>query len=428
MTALLTMLLNLLARGYLWRFKPTLIGVTGNTGKTTTKEAVAAVLATRYRVRATGGNLNNELGMPATIIGDFADTYYRHGGTPLFWLSVLWSGVVGLFASADHYPEILVLEYGADRPGDIRRLARRFRPQVAVVTHVGDVPVHVEFFASPKELAAEKAQLVRALSPRGSAVLNGDDLTVLEMREVTHASVLTFGIGAGASVQVSDIHPKVLGNRPAGVSFNITADGASMPCVVAGVLGAGIARATAAAVAVGLTQGIGLADAVEAVSRMVPPPGRLRLLAGIRESVLVDDTYNASPAAMHLAIDTVRQLPGRKVLVLGDMRELGSHSVQAHQSIGTMAAEVADTLVCVGDGGRIMYDAAGNQLEPQRVHWYPDSTTAAPEVQKLIRSGDIILVKGSQGVRMERIVREIMAEPQRAPQLLVRQSARWLSK
>ncbi|MCC6934338.1 MAG: UDP-N-acetylmuramoyl-tripeptide--D-alanyl-D-alanine ligase [Candidatus Yanofskybacteria bacterium] len=428
MTKLLTLLLTLLARMYVWRFRPVIVGITGNAGKTTTKEAVAAVLATRYRVRATGGNLNNELGLPATIIGDHADAYYREGGTRMFWLSVLAGGIAGLFGSAQRYPEVLVLEYGADRPGDIRRLAARFRPTVAVVTQVGDVPVHVEFFASPRELAVEKAQLVRALSAQGDAVLNGDDLSVLEMRDATKAETHTFGIGPGASVRVSDIHVKYSGERPVGVSFNITADGASMPCVVSGVIGAGVARAAAAAVAVGMARGIGLADAVEAVSRMSPPPGRLHILSGIRGSIVIDDTYNASPAAMHIAIDAIRELPGRKVLVLGDMRELGSYSVQAHQSIGTMAAAVADELVAVGESGRFIADAAGNQLAPERVHWYPDSAIAAPEVQRLIRSGDVVLVKGSQGVRMERIVREIMAEPQRAPQLLVRQSARWLTK
>src|SRR5687767_9203133 len=110
--------------------------------------------------------------------------------------------------------------------------------------------------------------------------------------------------------------------------------------------------------------GIGLADAVDALTRMHPATGRMRLLAGIKDSMIVDDTYNASPAAVHLAIDTVRGLPGRKLLVLGDMLELGKHSVQAHQAVGTMAADEADELVCVGERGRLMAEAAANQLPP----------------------------------------------------------------
>ena len=131
---------------------------------------------------------------------------------------------------------------------------------------------------------------------------------------------------------------------------------------------------------------------------------------------------------MHLAIDTVRTLAGRKVLVLGDMLELGTHSVQAHQAIGTLAATVADVLVCVGESARFYQTAAANQMAPDRIYRFENSRDAAPEVQRLMRSGDVVLVKGSQGIRMERIVKEIMAEPQRASELLARQSVRWLAK
>ena len=119
MKAILSLFLTLSARLYLWRFKPSIVAVTGNAGKTTTKEAIAAVLATKYRVRATGGNLNNELGTPLTIIGDFSDDYYRTGGTLGFWSKVWLRTKLGFFRPRSSYPEILVLEYGADRPGDI---------------------------------------------------------------------------------------------------------------------------------------------------------------------------------------------------------------------------------------------------------------------------------------------------------------------
>ena len=141
MKAILSLFLTLSARLYLWRFKPSIVAVTGNAGKTTTKEAIAAVLATKYRVRATGGNLNNELGTPLTIIGDFSDDYYRTGGTLGFWSKVWLRTKLGFFRPRSSYPEILVLEYGADRPGDIARLVRFFPPHAAVITQVGQVPV-----------------------------------------------------------------------------------------------------------------------------------------------------------------------------------------------------------------------------------------------------------------------------------------------
>lgn len=429
MTTFLQFFLMLFARCYRWRFNPRIVAITGSAGKTTTKEAVAAVLATNYRVRASAGNLNNELGIPLTILGDFSERYYRTGGTPWFWLTVFWHAKVGFWRSRNKYPEVLVLEYGADRPGDIKRLAEKFPPHIAVVTHVGDVPPHVEFFASPSELAAEKAQLVKHLAPTDHAVLGADDLTVLDMRHATHGRVHTFGLGEGADVRVTDVRPRLAGTRPLGIAFDISVNGSTMPAIINGALGDGLARAAAAAVAVGSILQVGLADAVQALAALRPPPGRLHILDGIRGTVIIDDTYNASPSAMHLAIDTVRHLPAvRHVLVLGDMLELGAYSVQAHQAAGTLAATVADVLVCVGERGRFIADAAGDQMLKEHVHWAPDARVAAALVQQLLRPGDLVLVKGSQGMRMERIVKEIMAEPDRASELLVRQSARWLAK
>ncbi len=428
MQHLLAWKLSVWSRLIVWRYKPTIIAITGNAGKTTTKETIAAVLATKYRVRATGGNLNNELGIPAMIIGDFSEQYYRMGGTILFWLRVLLSAVrVLLYDKA--YPQVLVLEFGADRPGDIKRLARMFPPHIAVVTQIGDIPSHVEFFASPAELAAEKAQILKHLTPSDFAVLGYDDLMVLEMREKTQGRTLTYGMGDGADVQVTDIQTRLEGTRPLGISFDMRIENNIMPVVINGTLGSGIARAAAAAVAVGSIMKIGLADAVTALADLRPPAGRLRVLEGIRGTILVDDTYNASPAAMHLAIDSVRHIPtSRHVLVLGDMLELGSYSVQAHQAAGTLAATVADVLVCVGERGRFIADAAGNQMPAANIHWVPDSRAATQIVQQLLRAGDLVLVKGSQGMRMERIVQEIMAESERAGELLVRQSAVWLKK
>lgn len=428
MKKLLAWKLAVWSRIILWRYRPVIVAVTGNAGKTTTKEAIAAVLSTKYRVRASGGNLNNELGIPTTIIGDFSEHYYRTGGTLSFWMRVLLSAV-GIFLYDSNYPQVLVLEFGADRPGDIKRLTRLFPPHIAVVTQVGDIPSHVEFFASPAELAAEKAQIIKHLAPTDYAVLGYDDLTVLEMRDKTNARTSTYGMGVGADIQVTGVQTRLEGARPLGITFDVHLENSTMPVSINGTIGDGIARASAAAVAVGSIMHIGLADAVAAVSAMRPPEGRLRILEGIRGTILIDDTYNASPAAMHLAIDSVRHIPAlRHVLVLGDMLELGPHTVKAHQAAGTLAATVADILVCVGERGKFIADAAGNQMSTEHIHRTVDSSAAAALVQQIIRPGDLILVKGSQGMRMERIVQELIAEPERVSELLVRQSELWLAK
>lgn len=427
MTKLLTLWFTLAAKIYLWRYKPRIVAITGNAGKTSTRSAVAAVLATTFRVRTAGANLNTELGVPATIVGAPMAEYEQRGGSPWFWLKAACIAKLHILWDRER-PEVIVLEYGADRPGDIKTLAHRFTPEVAVVTRVGEVPVHVEFFSSAQHLAQEKSQLVRVLPVDGHAILNADDQAVLDMRGATSAPVTTFGFGSGADVQASEPEVRMSGTRPTGIAFDVTVDGITMPVLIRGTLGKGAAGSAMAAIAVGRAMGVGMADAVATLSQYLPPPGRMRILDGVKDTILIDDTYNASPAAMHLAIDTIKTLPGRKVLVLGDMLELGQHSVQAHQAMGTLAATVADVLVCVGESARFYETAAADQMPSDRIHRYENSTDAAPEVQRLIRPGDVVLVKGSQGIRMERIVKEIMAEPARAGELLARQSARWLAK
>ena len=165
--------------------------------------------------------MNNELGMPLAILGDYAEEYYQKGGVPSFWFKVILKSWFGLL-SKKNYPEILVLEYGADHPGDIARLVKNFKPDVAVVTAIGEIPVHVEYFSGPEELAKEKSKLVEALEPVDFAVLNYDDPAVWAMKEKTKARVKSFGFGAEAEVKISDFNFKVRANNvPEGVAFKL---------------------------------------------------------------------------------------------------------------------------------------------------------------------------------------------------------------
>ncbi len=426
MRRILQIILDGLARLYLVRYEPVIVGVTGNVGKTSTKEAIAAVLGAEKRTRSSGGNLNNELGLPLTIIGDWAREYYQSGGGAGFWAKALLLGVWRLLVP-HQYPEVLILEYAADRPGDIKKLVRMFKPHFGVVTAVGETPVHVEFFASPKEIAAEKSQLVRVLEPGGRAVLNFDDLTVLEMKDVTRAQVRTFGFGEGADVRVSNFDFSMdEQGRPQGCSFKLHAEGSFVPVKLYGSLGRPQAMAAAAATAVGLNFGMNLVQISDALSHYRGPAGRLRILRGVKDAVILDDTYNAAPASMHLALETLKALPAsRRVAVLGDMLELGRYSVDAHRTVGDMAGSIADILVCVGARAKLIADSAANQMPQDNILTFDTSDEAKATVQDIMRPGDVVLMKGSQGIRMEKIVQEIMAEPERKEELLVRQSKKW---
>lgn len=422
-------ILQTLAKIYLWRYKPRIIGITGSVGKTSTKEAIAAVLKKNFLVRASQGNLNNELGLPLSILGDWGEEYYQKGSSPGFWLRVVFASIGKIFFDP-HTPEFLVLEYAADQPGDIKRLITIFPPQIAVVTAIGDVPVHVEYYTDPDHVAREKSELVQALPLGGHAILNADDFLVLSMREKTKGQVTTFGFNESADVRVSNYDLTTDDNGGVeGVAFKLHYDGSFVPVKIYGSLGRSQATATAAAAAVAFTLDLHLVDISSALATYQGPAGRMKLLKGIKGSLIIDDTYNASPSAMEVALEALQQVSGkRKIAILGDMLELGKYSYDAHQTVGNFAGSVANVLVTVGDKGKVIADAAGNQMSPGTIFTFETSDDAKHKVQELLEPGDVVLVKGSQGKRMEKITKEIMAEPNRASELLVRQSATWLKK
>lgn len=404
-----------------------IIGVTGNAGKTSTKGAIAAVLRHSKTVRIAAGNLNNEFGFALTILGNWDQEYYDRGSSISLWLRVLWAGCRGLIIRRD-CAEIFLLEYGADRPKDIKRLATVFKPHIAVVTTVGDTPVHVEFFKNADAVAVEKANLVKVLTSVDCAILNHDDERVLGMKSKTEAQIVSYGFEEGSTIRISDFkYLSVDENKPIGVAFKIHKASSFVPIEINDSLGKSQAYAVAAAAAVGLILGMNLIQISEALRQYHSPNGRLKILPGINDSTIIDDTYNASPASMRLALETLRDSPGsRKIAVLGDMLELGEHTIPAHQNIGVIAASCVDILACVGS--RAKFIAEASKMVQDRIFTFDTSDDAKFKIRSLICKRDIILVKGSQGLRMERIVAEIMAEPQRKKELLVRQSKRWLSK
>ena len=167
----------------------------------------------------------------------------------------------------------------------------------------------------------------------------------------------------------------------------------------------------------------------DALSAYRGPAGRLKILKGIKNSFLIDDTYNASPSSTHLALETLKELPAkRKIAVLGDMLELGKYSIQAHRDAGNFAGTLADILITVGSRAKFIADAAGNQMSKENIFSFDTSVEAGQKARELVQEGDLVLIKGSQGIRMEKIVEEIMAEPEKKKELLVRQSKKWISK
>jgi UDP-N-acetylmuramoyl-tripeptide--D-alanyl-D-alanine ligase len=385
------------------KYQPGIIAVTGSVGKTSTKEAIYTVLRNHRFVRASKGNFNNEIGMPLTILGDWDEIRGRW-----FWAKVIGSALVRLVFRL-RYPELLILEYAADKPGDIKYLTDIARPQIGVVTAIGDIPVHVEFYSGPEAVAREKAKVVEALPATGFAVLNYDDLAVLDMKERTRAHIMTYGFGEGAQVQITNFEVRTDNNRPGGIAFKLNYAGSFVPVRLEGSFGKAQAYAAAAAAAMGIVFGLNLVKIAEALLEYQAPGGRGRLVEGVKHTYIIDDAYNASPLSMEAAIETVGNLRAvRKVAVLGDMLEIGKYAVEAHEEIGKLAGKNFDLLITVGARAKFIAEGAYESgMAKKNIYSFDTSEEAAPEVQKLIKKGDLILIKASHSIGLEKIVEEI---------------------
>ncbi|MFA6407182.1 MAG: Mur ligase family protein [Candidatus Paceibacterota bacterium] len=422
---LLQFVLKVLAKVTLLRYSPGIVGITGSVGKTSTKEAIKAVLLKERNVRAPSKNYNNEVGLPLSILGDWEST-----GGFFFWIKVVVSSLYRLVIKDKNYPEVLILEYAVDRPGDMKYLLDIARPHIGIFTAMGDVPVHVEFFTGPEAVMREKARLVAQLPATGFAILNVDDPLVMQTKVQTRAKIMTFGFEERAEVRVSNFANRFDG-KSGGITCKLSYGGSVVPLRIDRALGKAQAYSAAAAAAVGLIFGMNLIKIAEALAYYEAPAGRLKLIQGIRESFLIDDTYNASPLAMQHGLETLKSLNAkRKIAVLGDMLEIGKYTLEAHEEIGrSLKKKGIDILVTIGLRGKLIADAAIHAgFSEKSIFTFMDTDEAGRFLQEKIQKGDLVLVKASQGVRLEKVVEEVMAEPGRAKELLARQNPEWQKK
>ncbi len=415
-------ILTLEAKVLLKRRKPTIVAITGSVGKTSTKDAIYTVLKPHFHTRKSQKSFNSDIGVALSVLG------LQNGwNSPWIWLRNIVDGAITAFFASD-YPKILVLEMGVDRPGDMARMAEWVKPDVVVLTRFPDVPVHVEYFSTPEDVVREKMQLVHALKPTGVVIYNHDDTIIKTALEEIRQQAIGFSRYAPSHYTVSGDSVTVTDGKPSGVRFRLQHIDEVVDVAVDGVLGVQSVYTAAAAAAVGAHFGIALGDIATALASHPPVPGRMRLIAGKHDTVIIDDTYNSSPVAAEKALSTMAELPvgGRKIIILGDMLELGRFSVREHERLGEQAATVADILVTVGvRAHKIAEGALEHGLSEKVIFQYDDAERAAEEIAAKIQPGDVILVKASQGIRAEKIVKRLMARPDEAADLLVRQDDMW---
>jgi UDP-N-acetylmuramoyl-tripeptide--D-alanyl-D-alanine ligase len=354
-----------------WRrqFDLKVIGITGSVGKTSTKELTASVLSQRYATLKNPGNLNNEIGLPLTLL------------------------------QLNDKHRVAVLEMGFYVPGDIAQLCNIALPQVGIITNVGTV--HAERAGSIEAIAAGKSELVQALppAPEGVAILNYDDERVLAMAHQTQASVFTYGLDPQADLWADEIESMGLEGIRCRMhyhqeDFYLTAPLIGRHSVYT------MLRSAAAALSLGFSWAA-IFDAFKNSQLQL----RITTVQTDSGALILDDTYNASPDSTLAALNLLADLDGRKVAVLGDMLELGQYEEDGHQRIGIRAAEVADEVVFVGKRTKTSFNAALESGFPaQKAHWFATPSEVTEYLRKTIKNGDIALIKGSNAMRMDQIV------------------------
>jgi len=361
--------LQQIARFWRRRNDVKVVGVTGSVGKSTTKELAAEVLNQRYRTLKNPGNLNNEIGLPMTLLS----------------------------LGAGH--ERAVLEMGFYMPGEIAFLCDLALPQIGVVTNVGTV--HAERAGTQSEIARGKAELVKALppAPEGVAILNYDDPRVREMADQTNARIFFYGLDPRADLWADNVE----GLGLEGIRFRLHYHNEVLYLRVP-LIGRHSVHTALRAAAVGLVDDL---TWQEIIIGLRSEHAQLRLMAVHTKSgaLILDDTYNASPESTLAALNLLDELEGRKVAVLGDMLELGQYEKHGHEMVGVRAAEVVDELVTVGERGGIIAAAARRAgLTDQVITELADSQQAIVFLKKHLGPQDVVLVKGSRGMQMDRIV------------------------
>lgn len=418
------------AKFILKKYKPKVIAITGSIGKTTTKDAVFAVLSKFYYVRKSEKSHNSEIGLLLSVLG-----CPNGWNDPVIWVENIVKGLKLIFLKMS-YPEVLVLEVGASKTGDIEKTSKWLKTDIVIMTAIGLVPAHIEFFGSYEKVLEEKAKLASSLKKNGLLFWNSDNQDILKYINRKDVKRITFGISENADFRASNkniFYQDIEQGQsvPVGVSYKINYYGNSIPVIMEGVFGDNNVYGSLVSIAIAKELGLDILQATEALRSYDAPPGRMRILQGINKSFIIDDTYNSSPKALESAIQTLGEISSakRKIAILGDMLELGKHTNDAHISIGNIIPNNIDILITIGLRARDFGQGAIiSGMNKDDVIHFNNKIDAQEYIKSNIKEGDMVLIKGSQSMRMEKVVELIMMYPEYKHQVLVRQEKEWLDR
>ncbi|MDD5152376.1 MAG: UDP-N-acetylmuramoyl-tripeptide--D-alanyl-D-alanine ligase [Candidatus Pacebacteria bacterium] len=406
------------AKLVLRKYKPKIIAVIGTVGKTGAKDAIFSVTKEALVADKSKKSFDNEAGLGGSILG-------HDKGAPTFFFYVrnLIRGLV-LLATREHYPKWLVLDIGADKPGNISRIAKWLHPEIVIFTSFSPVPTHIEFFESAEGLLEEKAIFVKALKSSGVLILNADDEQVLSMQARTKATSITYGFSERAMFRASNMNIVYEDNKPTGVTFKFEYEGNVFPVTMPGVLGIQPVYSALSALSLGVYLKLNIVEMINALSGHDSAPGRMRILTGIKGATVIDDSSNSSPISALSALQALSSIKtiGRKITVLGDMLELGKFTIEEHRKIGIIVGQESDILVAVGPRAKYIVEGAlESGMKKKNIIEFDNSLSAGKYLEGIIKKDDIVLVNGSASMRLENVVKEIMWNQEDASRLLVRQ-------
>jgi UDP-N-acetylmuramoyl-tripeptide--D-alanyl-D-alanine ligase len=408
-----------LARERLKDKKTFVIAITGSVGKTSTKEAIKVLLEDFFpgEVFSSFGNMNDEIGMPMAILG------FDYLPTKTEWPRIFWEAKKKL--KNNNFPKYLVLEMGVDRPGGIEYLTKIVQPDIAIVTAVA--PAHLEQFKTLDAVLEEKMTLLKKLTAAGYAIFNSDDERLNKYSTGIKSKKISYGLS-----QEADVSAKIIKSDLSGSLVEFRSKDMKKQ-VKSNLIGEHLLYPLLAALSVSRALQLDFDRSVNVIKKVPTLAGRMRVIKGIKETTLIDDSYNANPSSMTAALKTLANLDhlGRKVAILGNMNELGEVSEKAHRMIARVAGRICDLLVFIGPNAKIMQESvellkSSERTRGQKIVIFEMVSRAVISIDELIEKNDLILIKASQNkMRFEKIVEALMAEPEKASGLLVRQGRRW---
>jgi len=408
---------RLLTLLYLKKNKIEVIGVTGSAGKTTVKTAIGQMLKSS-EVYIPADGYNTEIGLPLSV---FQERIPEDINSFKGWFGIILQMLGKLIFKKAHY-SLIVLEMGADHPGDIKYLTSFAKPHIAVITSV--LPVHTENFTGIEQIAEEKSQILRYLKRTDLAVMNFDNEYIRKMTSKTKSQIFWIGKNKKANLYWENIKLSL-----DGLSVDLFWKGEKYP-VNFQVIAPQLLTSIFAAVAVCLYLGYDIRDLVKKIEHFESQKGRMNLINGFSGSLIIDDSYNANPESTIAALEVLAHLPGRKIAVLGNMNELGGYEKEGHIRVGQKAGSTVQILFTIGDiAKKYIVPEASKKIKAEFVYSFDSPYKAGLALKKMIKKGDIILVKGSQNkVFAEEAIKIIMAEPEKSAETLVRQESFWYKK